>query len=227
MKYNEFKALIEANDNLKTYRSMIMDKNKVMNLTGHDSEEGVNAHLFYDSVIPFLALGEKLSESHMLDIGSGAGFPGLVLKMLTPGMRLTIIEAQEKRCKFMNDVVEATGITGVEIIHGRAEMFMPQFCEKFDIATARAVARLNVLDEITAPYVKIGGLCIYPKGSHGEIELHEAKAGIHKLGLEIVDTQKIVSDATDMTHFIIKCKKATHTSKAYPRAWADIKKKPL
>lgn len=203
------------------YMELLIEWNEKMNLTAITKEEEVWEKHFYDSIAPF----GKLEDISLCDVGSGAGFPGIPLKIVFPSMSLTIVEPLQKRCRFLETVKEELGLEKVEIHAARAEDFVKDNREKFDIVSARAVARLAILLELCAPLVCVDGSFIALKGKQGHEELLEAKQAIEVLGMSLEkEDETSVDDATRINLYF---KKKKHTPQKYPRAYGQIKKKPL
>ena len=209
----------------ETYFHMLVEWNEKMNLTNITEKEDVYLKHFYDSLT--LAFYHPLENQHICDIGAGAGFPSIPLKIVYPNIKVTIVDSLNKRITFLNALFEALGLEGVEAISARAEEYCQDHRESFDIVTARAVARFEILDELCLPLVKPNGYFIALKGSSGQEEFEIAKGGITKLGgkLERVEAFNLPQHDDQRMNFYIKKVKAT--PKAYPRAFAKIKKNPL
>ena len=225
--FEQLKLPLEENmlSAYRTYCDMLEEKNTVMNLTAITGEENV-ARLHFLDCAALLAV-ESMKGKRVIDVGTGAGFPGLALKIAEPEMKLVLLDSLDKRIGFLKEVCAAIGADDVTCVHARAEEIPEGYRGGFDIATSRAVARLNVLCEMCLPYVKKGGLFIAMKGPDCEEELAEAKHAIAELGAK---TEKVVSYAvpgTDIVHTAILIRKLGETPKKYPRRWAQIKKQPL
>ena len=201
-----------------------------MNLTAITERDEVYLKHFYDSLTLAWAYPElQTEELHMIDVGAGAGFPSLPLKIAFPQLQITIIDALNKRINFLRDLVKELGLEGVTVEHARAEEFGNKTAparEQYDVATARALARLNVLGELTLPFVKVGGVLLAMKGSAADEELAEAKKAITTLGAEIGD-QIDVSLPNGDPRSVIVIKKVKNTPKKYPRKPGDPVRKPL
>ena len=159
-------------------------------------------------------------------MGSGAGFPGLPLKILEPGIRLTLLDAQQKRVGFLSEVCAALGFSDVACIHARAEE-LTTLRGQFDFALARAVARLNVLAELCLPYVGVGGAFLALKGPGAAEELAEAQRAFRLLGADVEDVIDYAVPGETLRHNIVVLRKTAPTPKQYPRRFAQIKKSPL
>ena len=210
------------------YFHMLVEWNQKINLTAITAEEEVYLKHFYDSLAPILqgyVLNEPIS---LLDIGAGAGFPSLPMKILFPQLEVTIIDSLNKRIQFLHLLAEELGLEGVHFYHGRAEDFAQdkQFRAQFDLVTARAVARMQVLSELTIPFLKVGGRLIALKASSAEDELHQAKNALNLLFakvLENADHQSPNGDPRTLT--IVEKKKETPNK--YPRKAGVPNKRPL
>ena len=204
------------------YLNLIFEKNKVMNLTSiTDMEEAIDKHLF-DCLLPLKIIPQGVKE--ILDVGSGAGFPGIVWAIAMPNAKLTLIDATKKKCDFLNEVVTALNLKNVRILNLRAEDYKQK--EKYDLVTARAVSSLPILLEITAPFCKVNGYVLALKGKNGRNELEESLNARKMLKLEVVTIQeeKLFDDDTRIN---ILFKKKEKTAHRYPRAWGIIQKSPL
>ncbi len=214
----------EALAGLEKYYALLEEKNRVMNLTAIQGEEETARLHFLDcgALLRWLDPAGK----RVLDLGSGAGFPGLVLKLLCPDMELTMLDSLQKRVAFQQEAADALGLAGVCPTAGRAEE-MTDFRERFDIVTSRAVARLNVLAELALPMVRPGGVFAAMKGPDPEEEIREAKRALALLGGGAVRVEKYAVPGTDAVHSLVLIEKAAPTPARYPRRFAQIKKSPL
>ena len=212
------------------YYERLVAVNEHMNLTAITERDELYLKHFYDSLTLAWAYPElQTEELHMIDVGAGAGFPSLPLKIAFPQLQITIIDALNKRINFLRDLVKELGLEGVTVEHARAEEFGNKTAparEQYDVATARALARLNVLGELTLPFVKVGGVLLAMKGSAADEELAEAKKAITTLGAEIGD-QIDVSLPNGDPRSVIVIKKVKNTPKKYPRKPGDPVRKPL
>lgn len=212
------------------YYERLVAVNEHMNLTAITERDEVYLKHFYDSLTLAWAYPELQTEKlNMIDVGAGAGFPSLPLKIAFPQLQITIIDALNKRINFLRDLVKELGLEGVTVEHARAEEFGNKTAparEQYDVATARALARLNVLGELTLPFVKVGGVLLAMKGSAADEELAEAKKAITTLGAEIGD-QIDVSLPNGDPRSVIVIKKVKNTPKKYPRKPGDPVRKPL
>ncbi len=205
-------------ENLESY-------NRVMNLTAITGEEDA-ARLHFLDCAALLDAAEP-NDSTLIDVGTGAGFPGLVLKILRPELRLTLLDSLDKRLAFLRDTCEKLGFEDVRLVHARAEEIPEGLRESFDFAAARAVARLNVLCELCLPYVKEGGAFLAMKGPEAEAEVKEAYTALRTLGGSVERRADYEIPGTDLRHCAVVIRKSGPTPKKYPRRWAQIKKNPL
>ena len=160
-------------------------------------------------------------------MGTGAGFPGMPLRILEPSIRLTLLDSLNKRIDFLKEVCDDLGFGDVDCVHQRAEEFAAEHREGFDIVTSRAVANLRMLSELCLPLVKVGGTFLSMKSVDSDAELAEAKKAIATLGGQVTDVKDYVIPGTEVTHRVIYIQKMKETPKKYPRAFAKIKKSPL
>lgn len=209
-----------------TYKNMLTEWNKVMNLTGITEDKEVIIKHFADSIMPLKTVDFK--NKSVIDVGTGAGFPGLPLKIAEPSIKLTLLDSLLKRLNFLENVCQNIGINA-EFVHGRAKDIGKDinYREQFDIALSRAVAPLNVLAEFDLPYVKTGGLMIALKGPSAYDEIEQAKKAVKELGGEIEKVEEISLPETDLKHTIVIIKKISSTPEKYPRRAKKIERNPL
>ena len=210
---------------LLRYGELLVEKNKVMNLTAITEPADV-ANLHFLDCAALLSLADFKGKT-VADIGTGAGFPGMPLKILEPSMDITLLDSLNKRIDFLKEVCADLGLTGVECVHGRAEEFAAKHRESFDFATSRAVANFQLLTELCLPLVKVGGTFIAMKSVDSDEELKSAEKAISILGGRVERTVDYQIPGTDVTHRLVFIKKIKETPKKYPRAFAKIKKNPL
>ena len=215
----------EALRRFRIYYDNLDKYNQVMNLTAITGEEDA-ARLHFLDCAALLEAGDLRGKS-LIDVGTGAGFPGLVLKILCPELELTLLDSLDKRLGFLRDTCEKLGFEDVALVHARAEEMPEGFRERFDCAAARAVARLNVLCELCLPYVKPGGVFIAMKGPELDAELKEAYVALKTLGGTAERQITYTIPGTELRHCAAVIRKSAPTPKKYPRRWAQIKKKPL
>lgn len=209
-----------------TYFNELVEVNQYMNLTAITEKEDVYRKHFLDSLEIVRALDQKDAYT-LCDVGSGAGFPSIPLAIVDSNVNVTIIDALNKRIKFLNELTNKLGLNNVNALHKRAEDYVKEVGASFDVVTARAVARLNVLVELCLPLVKVGGKFIAMKGSSGQDELEEAKKGINILGGKIIDVIDVVLPDEEEKRQLIIIYKEKETPKKYPRSFAKIKERPL
>ena len=215
----------EALRRYRVYYENLEKTNAVMNLTAITGEADV-ARLHFLDCAALLTLAE-LRGKRVIDVGTGAGFPGLALKIACPEMELTLLDSLDKRVGFLRDTCEELGFADVACVHARAEEIPDGFREHFDAAASRAVARLNVLLELCLPYVKPGGLFLAMKGPELDAEIKEAAAAIKTLGGTVERVADYTIPGTEVRHSVALIRKTGETPKKYPRRWAQIKKKAL
>ena len=207
---------------LCAFGKAVVKQNEVMNLTAITQPDQVAKLHLLDS-LSVLAV-QDLSEKKVIDVGCGAGFPGVPLKIACPAMQLTLLDSLGKRMNWLQEILPTLGVDA-ECVTARAEEAVADRREQYDFATSRAVARLPILLELTAPYVKVGGAVLAMKGAAAEEELAEAKNAIRVLGLKLEKVEKFPID--DTSHGVIVLRKIAHTPKQYPRRYAKIKQSPL
>ena len=200
----------------------VVKQNEVMNLTAITEPTAVAKLHLLDS-LSLLTLAD-LRGKKLIDVGCGAGFPGVPVKIACPEVRLTLLDSLGKRMNWLETFLPTLGVEA-ECVTARAEEAVSERREQYDFATSRAVARLNVLLELTAPYVKVGGAVLAMKGAAAREELAEAQTAIRKLGLKVEKTQEFPVDGT--AHTVIVLRKVAHTPPQYPRRFAKIKQSPL
>jgi len=212
----------------ETYFELLVDWNQRMNLTAITDHEGVMEKHFYDSLTPAF-FADFSAVSKLIDIGAGAGFPSLPIKILFPHIKVTIVDSLNKRIHFLQELTQTLGLSDVTCIHGRAEEVAqkPDFREKYPLVMARAVARLPVLLELCLPFVQVGGEFIALKGSSGEEEVKEGKKALHLLGGEIERLENLRLPSEDSKRTLIWIKKVKSTPKQYPRKPGTPNKNPI
>lgn len=211
-------------ETLERFSSLLLEKNQVMNLTAITEPDAVAQLHLLDSaaLLPFVDLTGKT----VVDVGTGAGFPGLPLKIAQPDISLTLLDSLDKRVRFLGDVCAATGLTDVTCLHTRAEE-APELRGQFDAAVSRAVARLYLLCELCLPFVRTGGVFLAMKGPDCAAELDEARSAIRKLGGTYERTTRYTIPGTDVTHSVVVIRKTAPTPPKYPRRWAKMQKEHL
>ena len=231
---------------LETYYEMVIEKNKVMNLTAiTERDEFIEKHLI-DSLAPLavpklqsLLMGGASSENahdkytprpvRLIDVGTGAGFPGIPLKILCPSLSVTLLDSLQKRVGFLQEVIDALKLRDVTAVHMRAEEGGqdPQYREKYDLAVSRAVANLSMLAEYDLPFVKVGGTFLAYKSGDVEDELKSAGHAIRTVGGHYEEPIPLTLPGSDIRRALILIRKERHTPKAYPRKAGTAKKNPL
>lgn len=228
---NSMKSIgIELTDSqlnaFETYYDMLIDRNKVMNLTAITEFDEVMDKHFLDSVYLFRSI--KLEADYkLIDIGTGAGFPGIPLKIVFPELKITLLDSLNKRVGFLNDLIEELNLNDIEAIHGRAEDIARDkaYRASYDIAVSRAVANLSTLSEYCLPFVKIGGKFVSYKSGDCADEVDNAKAAIHLLGGKINKIDEFSYSNNSRSFIVID--KVMNTSNKYPRKAGLPSKKPL
>lgn len=216
----------EQQNQFYQYMQLLLQWNEKMNLTAiTEPEEVINKH-FIDSISINLYIKER---EKILDIGTGAGFPGIPLKIILPQNEITLIDSLNKRINFLNTVIQELNLEKITAIHNRAEEFskINENRENYDIVTSRAVAKLNILLEYMLPFVKIGGKCICMKSMEIEEEIEEAKKAIEILGGTIEKIDTITLPDTDIKRKIVIIKKIKRTPPKYPRKAGTPAKEPI
>ena len=214
-----------ATPSLLRFGELLLEKNKVMNLTAITEPTDVAALHFLDSAA-LLTLTDFKGKS-VVDVGTGAGFPGMPLKILEPTIRMTLLDSLGKRITFLQEVCDNLKLTDVACVHARAEEFAAEHRQSFDFAVSRAVANLSVLCELCLPLVKAGGYFLSMKSVESDEELESAKKAIKTLGGQVERTADYQIPGTEVVHRVIFIKKIAETPKKYPRPFAKIKKNPL
>lgn len=224
----------ELSDNQKgqfaTYYNKLIEFNKKVNLTRITDEDEVYLKHFFDSITPLLEFPDLFKgEKTLCDVGAGAGFPSLPIKILCPNLRITIVDSLGKRLKFLDELVNDLDLDEVTLVHSRAEDAgqNKNLREKFDLVTGRAVARMSVLSEYCLPLTKVNGDLVALKGPKAQDELAESKHAIEVLGGEVEDVKELTLPDTDDERTLIIVKKVKTTPKKYPRQAGTPNKKPL
>ena len=216
----------EQIESLRQYMTLLKEWNNVMDLTAICDDEGIIEKHFYDSLVSSNII--KYNDQFLLDVGTGAGFPGLVLKIVYPNLKVTLLEPTLKRCKFLEAVIDKLNIKDCVVVNKRAEDFINENRrEYYDLVTARAVSRLNVLLELTIPFVKVNGLFIALKGKNARDELKDAENALNILDTKLVDSFKLTLPSEQESREVLLFQKLSITNAKYPRIYGTIKKKPL
>lgn len=214
-----------AAERYRIYYEYLEERNRVMNLTAISGEEDV-ARLHFLDCAALLGLHDFKGKK-VIDVGTGAGFPGLPLKIAEPSIELTMLDSLNKRVDFLRETCEKLGFEDTQCIHARAEEAPAELRGAYDVAVSRAVARLNTLCELCLPFLKVGGVFIAMKGPDCAQEVSEAQSAMRILGAELRDIAVYTVPGTDISHAAVIIDKVKPTHPMYPRKWAQIKKKPL
>lgn len=218
----------ESIEKLLTCMELVLEKNKVMNLTAiTDKVEFIKKHFFEAFQVGKIIKNTPCEK--ILDLGTGAGFPGVPLAILFPEKKIYLLDSLNKRINFINEVLVYLKCNNGQTLCDRAEVLGRDtlYREKFDIVVSRAVARLNVLFELSIPFVRVGGYFVCYKGKSYEEELKEAEKGLSLLGGCLKDIQPIKNENEEIAYNLIVCRKENETNSIYPRNMGNIKRKPL
>ena len=210
------------------YYELLNEWNKVMNLTGITEYDEVNLKHFTDSLTIVKTM--NMEKVHMLiDVGTGAGFPGIPIKIAFPHIKVVLLDSLNKRVKFLNTVIDELGLTDIEAVHGRAEDFArkKEYREQFDVSVSRAVANLSTLSEYCLPFVKNDGYFVSYKSGTADDEISEADKALEILGGKTDSVNKFTLPGTDMGRTLVKIRKIRSTPKKYPRKAGLPAKEPL
>lgn len=210
---------------LDKYYQLLIEWNKVMNLTGITEEKEVYLKHFYDS-LTIAKVIDLTKEKSLCDVGSGAGFPGMVLKIVFPNLKVTLVDSLNKRIKFLTEVAKELNLKDIALVHARAEDFAKNNREKFDVVTARAVAPINVLLEYCLPLTKVGKYFIALKGNISQ-EIILLNNSLTKIGGKLINSQEFLLPIENSNRSLLVITKENPTSKKYPRHPKDIKINPL
>lgn len=212
---------------LEKYGSLLLEKNREMNLTAiTDPDKVAQLHMLDSAALLHCT---DFQNKRVLDVGTGAGFPGMVLKILEPSLSLTLLDSLNKRIDWLREIAPALGVDSLTAIHGRAEEYgrMPEYREQYDIVTSRAVADLRVLCELCLPFVRPGGLFLAMKGPNCQEEKDAANRCITKLGGQLAKDAVYQIPGTEITHRVVIIEKKSSTPNTWPRRYSKIKKFPL
>ncbi len=216
-----------AAEQLARYGQLLIEKNEVMNLTAiTDPDQVAKLHMLDCAALLSCA---DFKGKTLIDVGTGAGFPGLPLKILVPELEIVLLDSLNKRVNWLNEVIAELGLTGIKAIHARAEeqALVKGYRDSFDFVTARAVADLRLLGEICLPYAKVGGTFLSMKSVGSDEELQNAAHAIKFMGGRVRGSEDYTIPGTDVTHRVLFIDKVAPTLKGYPRRWAKIQKDPL
>lgn len=217
----------DASQKLAHYGHLLLEKNQVMNLTAIREEVGVAQLHMLDSAA--LLNVTDLTGKSLIDVGTGAGFPGMVLKTLVPSLSLTLLDSLQKRLHWLEEVAERLELGEISTVHARAEAqaMVEGYRDSYDIVTARAVADLRYLAELCLPYAKVGGLFLSMKSTQSDQEIEESKGCIAFMGGEIEAVTDYTIPGTDVSHRVVSIRKIAPTPDRYPRKWSKIQKLPI
>lgn len=233
MKIEQLKKLLENYnitfnqsmvDAFSKYSELLAEWNQKFNLTAVSEEDFVEKH-FYDSLL--LVKTFNFENQAVLDIGTGAGFPGLPLKIVFPDIELVLVEPTTKRCTFLNEVINQLGLKKVTVINARAEELDGSFRSRFDVVVARAVAHLSIILELALPYVKVDGVFIALKGPSADEELEASKHAVKTLNAKLIKRDESILPSDKSLRLNLVFLKLKPISDKYPRNYALIKRKPL
>ena len=210
---------------LEQFSAFMLERNQVMNLTAITEPKDIAALHLLDSLALIPAAG--LEAEQIVDVGTGAGFPGMPLAIVRPSLRVTLLDSLGKRVDFLKETCKALELDNTECVHARAEEFAGAQREIFDAAVSRAVAALPVLCELSLPLVRVGGRMLAMKSSHTEEEIRQAESVVRILGGRLEWVKDYTIPTTDVVHRVICIQKVSPTPKKYPRRFALIKKSPL
>lgn len=215
----------DAVPSLLRFSERLLETNKVMNLTAI-TEPAEVARLHFLDCAALLTLSDFAGKT-VVDVGTGAGFPGMPLRLLEPSVQMTLLDSLGKRVHFLQDTCDALGLSDVRCVHARAEEFAAQHRESYDLAVSRAVANLQLLSELCLPLVKVGGKFLAMKSVESEEEIEAARHAIETLGGALSAVKDYRIPGTEITHRLVVIEKLRPTPAKYPRAFAKIKKAPL
>ena len=210
------------------YYELLIEWNRVMNLTGITEYDEVNLKHFTDS-LTIVRIKDMENVSTLIDVGTGAGFPGIPIKIAFPHIKVTLLDSLNKRIKFLDQVVEELDLEDVVTLHGRAEDFAKkeEYREKFDLCASRAVANLSTLSEYCLPFIKKGGCFVSYKSADSDEEIQQSEKALDILGGKIERVDKFVLPGSDMGRALVMIEKVKNTPRKYPRKAGVPSKEPL
>lgn len=214
-------------ERLEQYCQLLLERNQVMNLTAiTDPDQVVDLHMLDSAALLTVA---ELRGKKVIDVGTGAGFPGLVLKIVEPSLDLTLMDSLGKRVNWLAEISKTLGAEDVQCIHGRAEeqALLPEFRDRYDVAVSRAVADLRLLAELCLPFVRVGGLFLAMKSENCQEEVNGAAHAIAKLGGQLRPLAQYQIPYKEVTRRVVVVEKVRPTPKGYPRRFSRMKKSPL
>jgi len=214
----------EQLEKLDLYYKLLIEENKKINLTRITEYEDVYLKHFYDSLTIKKVI--DLENQNLCDIGTGAGFPGIVLKIVFPNLNITLVESIQKKCNFLNLVIKNLNLQKIKVVNERAEIYAKEVREQFDIITSRAVANIKELLEYSTPLLKVNGICICMKANI-EKEIENIDSTLEKLNLKIIEQKEFNLVIENSKRTLIKLEKTKITDNKYPRDYKQIKKNPL
>lgn len=219
---------VRQREQFNRYYELLVERNKVMNLTGITDYNEVNLKHFTDSLM-IVRLKNMYDVSELIDVGTGAGFPGIPIKIAFPHIRVVLLDSLNKRLKFLFDVIEELDLVGIETLHGRAEDHAKtsEYRERFDLCVSRAVANLSILSEYCLPFVKRGGSFISYKSGEPDQEITQSENAVNILGAKIVKIDKFLLPDTDIGRSLVQIDKVRETPGKYPRRAGIPAKEPL
>ena len=215
-------------EQFERYYELLVERNKVMNLTGITDYDEVNLKHFTDS-LTIVRLNDMSKIYSMIDVGTGAGFPGIPIKIVFPHIKTALLDSLNKRLKFLNEVIEELGLKEIETLHGRAEDYAKkqEYRDKFELCVSRAVANLSTLSEYCLPFVKNGGSFVSYKSGESDEEIRQSETAVSILGGKIVKIDKFMLPDTDIGRSLVKINKVKNTPEKYPRKAGVPAKEPL
>ena len=212
-------------EQFEKYKDLLLEWNKVMNLTAITEEDEVILKHFVDSLVCTKYINPN---TKIIDVGTGAGFPGLPIAIYMPNVQITLLDSLNKRVNFLEEVKKNLNLKNVETIHARAEELAHDnnYREKYDYVVSRAVANLATLSEFDLPYIKVNGMAVIMKGSNYKEEIDNAKSALKKLNSKIIKQEEYILE-DEIKHSIIQIQKMSKLDNKYPRSFGKIKKMPL